>query len=273
MYYLLTERFKDQEKILTALILKIAAVEQIYMLGSTLYQQRTESIFLTTAPSCHNAGHYYLLVLTGKNSGFSNNDLQDRIENTCRSFIPVTAIVLSTAQFNNWLQQGQRFACTVLKIAVRLHDAGNTILLKPNTMVEATKNKTKESYWTEDYNRVNEFMAGAELYLVRKQNNMALFMLHQAAEQALQHIFKKTTGLHINTHNIDKLIRYCSMVSYQILQVFPKDNERNERLFLLLQKAYIETRYKENYTVSSGDLQIIKERIQYLQKILLESSV
>ncbi|MEO6230919.1 MAG: hypothetical protein ABJB11_13775 [Ferruginibacter sp.] len=62
-------------------------------------------------------------------------------------------------------------------------------------------------------------------------------MLHQAAEQALLAIFKKATGLHINTHNIDKLIRYCTMVNYQIAAVFPRENDEDQRLFSLLQRA------------------------------------
>jgi hypothetical protein len=62
MYYLLTESFKSQEISLVAMITEAVPVEKIYMLGSSLQQQRTESIFMTDAPSCRNAGHYWLLV-------------------------------------------------------------------------------------------------------------------------------------------------------------------------------------------------------------------
>jgi hypothetical protein len=62
------------------------------------------------------------------------------------------------------------------------------------------------------------------------------------------------------------------MVSYQILQVFPKDNERNERLFLFLQKAYIETRYKEAFTIYHEDLIVIFDRVKTLQKMMQEST-
>ncbi|MCW3090505.1 MAG: hypothetical protein JWP81_1574 [Ferruginibacter sp.] len=46
---------------------------------------------------------------------------------------------------------------------------------------------------------------------IRSQNKMAAFMLHQAAEHALHTILKKATGLHVNTYNIDRLLRYCTM--------------------------------------------------------------
>jgi len=92
-----------------------------------------------------------------------------------------------------------------------------------------------------------EFLAGADLYRIREQNKMSAFMLHQAAEHALLTLLKLTTGLHVNTHNLDKLIRSCSMVSYKLPEVFNRNNEQNERLFQLLQKAYIDTRYKDSY--------------------------
>ncbi|MDB5275794.1 MAG: hypothetical protein JWR61_749, partial [Ferruginibacter sp.] len=66
MYYLLTERFKSQEAKLAALIIDTIPVAKIYLLGSTLQQQRTESVFMTDAPGCRHASHYWLLVLVDK---------------------------------------------------------------------------------------------------------------------------------------------------------------------------------------------------------------
>lgn len=264
MYYLLTESFKSQEAKLVSLIQEAVAVEKIYMLGSTLHQQRTESIFMTDAPSCRQAGHYWLLVLVDKDNGHSDNYVQDKIENTCQHFIPVTVIVLDTAQFNNWLKEGHRFACTVQKIAVLLHDSTPIPLAIPGTINE----KPTATYCTQGINKVNEFIAGAELYRVRQQNKMAAFMLHQAAEHALHTILKKSTGLHVNTHNIDKLIRYCTMVNYKIPAIFPRDNEAGKRLFGLLQKAYIDTRYKESFAISGSDIASITERVKTLQGIM-----
>ena len=93
-------------------------------------------------------------------------------------------------------------------------------------------------------------------------------MLHQAAEQALLTILKKATGLRTHTHNIDKVLRYCSMVNYQIQAIFPRNNDTNERLFQLLQKAYIDSRYKEGYKINSNDLLSIMERVEQLQQMI-----
>lgn len=270
MYYALTESFKEQEKILVDMILKIAPVEQIYILGSTLNQRRTESIFMTGAPSCRKVGHYYLLVLAGREMKYSYNDLQDRIENTSRSFIPVTAIVLGIEEFSKWVYEGHRFAQTVINAAVLLYGNDNSKSTGKSAGAAGQKENSAD-YWTGEYNRVNEFIAGATLFILRQQNKMAIFMLHQATEHALRSIFKKASGLHINTHNLDKLVRYCSILSYQIPDIFNRNNDKEERLFQLLQKAYIDTRYKQDFVVSKNDLEIILEKIKTLLKIMQDA--
>jgi len=272
MYYLLTEDFKRQETKLVAIITKLLPVEKIYLLGSTLSQRRTETVFMTDAPSCRKVSHYYLLVLVNKNCSYSNNEVQDRVENTCRSFIPVTVIVLQAQQFTNWLNAGQRFAITVVKTAVLIHD-GNKIPFKVPAGFETKDVAGDKKLYTHQHVMVNEFIAGAELYVTRKQNNMALFMLHQAAEHALHLLLKNATGLHINTHNIEKLLRYCSMVSFTIPEVFDRNIEKEERLLKLLQQSYIGTRYKQMQELSKENLALLIERVKRLVMILVQPAI
>jgi HEPN domain-containing protein len=263
--------FISQQAEVARLIAEAVAAERIYLLGCSISHLRTESIFAYNHPTCKNVSHYYMLVLVNTNDTDSCNTLQDKIENHCRSFIPVTAIVLNIERFIEWINEGHLFANTVCKVAECIHDAGNVTLALTTATDEQETIKTNETYWTQGINKVNEFLAGAELYRIRKQNKMAAFMLHQAAEHALHTIFKKATGLHVNTHNIDKLIRYCSMVNYKLPAVFPRNNEKNERLFGLLQRAYIDTRYKEDFTITTPELLTITERIKNLQEIMQDT--
>ncbi len=96
-------------------------------------------------------------------------------------------------------------------------------------------------------------------------------MLHQAAEQALITLLKITTGLHLNTHSLDRFIRCGSMVSDKLALLFPRNSEKNERLFQLIQKAYIDTRYKDDYSISVDNLLILTERVRALENIVKET--
>ena len=271
MYNLLSQSFKEQEIRLTELITEAVPAEKVYILGCTMVQQRTESIFAYDALSGRFVSHYYILVLINKNSANSNSNLQDKIENNCRSFIPVTAIVIHTDQFNDWLAEGHPFACKVVTIAQNLYDTGIVLPATPQALDQQALSKINEAQYNAGINKVQEFLAGADLYRIREQNKMAAFMLHQAAEQSLHTLFRISTGLYVNTHSIDKLIRYCSMVSYKITAIFLRNNEKNEHIFQLLQKAYIDSRYKESYLIKLEDLLTITERVRALELIIKET--
>jgi HEPN domain-containing protein len=273
MYNLLNRDFVSQHTELARIIIEAAAPEKIYLLGCSISHVRTESIFAYNQPTCKNVSHYYVLALVDKKEAASCVGLQDKIENNCHHFIPVTAIVLDIHQFNEWLIEGHPFANKVCKMAECIHDAGNMPLAIPKDIDEMDLIKTNESLFSTGINKVQEFLAGADLFRIREQNKMAAFMFHQAAEQALHTLFRIKSGLYIHTNNLDKLIRYCSMVSYKLPAIFPRNNEKNERLFQLLQRAYIETRYAEDYVIRTDDLQVLTERVRSLLEILKSAIV
>lgn len=268
MYNLVTRDFVSQHTELARIIIEAAAPEKIYLLGCSISHIRTESIFAYNQPTGRNVSHYYVLALVDKKDTESCVGLQDKIENNFKHFIPVTAIVLDINQFNEWLIEGHPFANKVCKIAECIHDAENIPLAIPKYIDEQDLVKTNEALFSAGINKAQEFLVGADLFRIREQNKMAAFMLHQASEQALNTMFRIKTGLYIHTHNLYKLIRYCSMVSYKLPAIFPRNNDKNERLFQLLQKAYIETRYKEDYVIRTDDLLVISERVRGLLEIL-----
>ena len=265
MNYSSTVNFKDHETQLVQIILEAVAANAIYLLGSTAITRRTESIFNTPAPAYGYTGHYYILVLLSDKEDV--HAAQDIIENRCRHLITVTAIVLKTSVFNVWFAEGHRFAHTVCKMSTVLHGAKE---MPPETyaITGDALAKINNSIYTQGYNKVTEFIAGAELYMLRKQTKMAAFMLHQAAEQVLHTLFQLRTGMYVNSHNLDKLLRYCSMLCSNVTEIFPRNTEKEERLFQLLQNAYVGGRYKEEYTVTPTELQKVFERVLALKEVI-----
>lgn len=270
MHNLITSELISQHKEVITLITEAINVERIYLLGYTLTEQRTESHFVVNTTALKNISHYYILVLVKKNDKCGCNAMQDKIESGCHSLVPVTAIVLEADQFENWLQEGHPFACKVYKSGECLYDAGNTTFIEPKVINEQELNTKTEALFNQGINKVQEFLAGADLFRIREQNKMAAFMLHQAAEQALIALLKIMTGLHLNTHRIDRLVRCCSLISDKIACIFPRNNDKNERLFQLIQKAYIDTRYKEDYNISIDNLLILTDRVRALEKFVKE---
>lgn len=251
-----------QTQQLADLICTITPVEKLFLLGSTQAQKRTASIFNYVQPSCKQTSHYYALALVNKSDESSHSCIQDKIENNLQHFIPVTAIVLWIDQFNNWLGEGHAFAFIVMQRAVLLHDNG-TVLQNPVPVDETTIQQSRQKYYTRGLTMMQEFLAGAEMYRIRKQHAMAAFMLHQSAEHGLRTLMKITTGLKTNIHNLDRLVRYCAMAVPGVTEIFSKERQHSKHLFHKLQAAYIDARYKD-YSIGHDELLQLEEQLRQL---------
>jgi HEPN domain-containing protein len=265
MHEMLKSSYPLLKEQLVQKVLEAVKAEKIFLLGAALWRRRTESIFTPGQPSAQWLSDFCLLVLVNE-PGKPLHDIQDHIEQRCKKSFNATAIVLLSSTFNEWLAQGHRFACTVYNTTVMIYDGDETPLPLPGKLKEETKESGK--LYNETIIRVNEFLAGAELFCVRNQNKMAAFMLHQSAEQCLRTLLKLTTGFHCNTHNIERLAKYASMLYPCINDILPQQTPQDKHLFHLLQKAYIDSRYKDDYTIHQNDLIILTERIISLKDLL-----
>jgi uncharacterized protein len=239
-------------------------IQRLYLLGLSTTYQRTETLFSVQSATRKEVAHYYLFALIDKEDDHSLNSVQDKIEGALQHYLPVTAIVFSDVQFSKWLVEGHPFAAAVYEKAFLLYQNDEMPLPFPATVNEDAIKKETEQLFTRTKIKVQEFLAGAELYTIRVQYKMAAFMLHQAAEQALRTMLIINTGLRINTHSIDKLVRYCTLFCFELPHIFPRRNEKDKRIFQLLQKAYIDTRYKDDFHIKLEELIIINSQVKEL---------
>lgn len=269
-YHLCHDAFSFLQQPLVDIIVKAAKPDMIFLLGASLYRRRSESIFNESAPTSQHISDCFLLILISDLSNKELYDCQDKIENNCKSLLPVTALVLQTVTFEEWFKADHRFALIVSQSASRIYDSGNLSIAMPQDFTSTVMDKGYERQFSEGLMKAKEFLAGAELFRIRKQHAMAAFMLHQSAEQALRTLLKVGTGYHANTHSLDRLIRYGSLIAYQLPDIFPQRTDNEKRLFSLLQKAYIDTRYKEDYKISNDDLLYLSEKVRCIHEILAD---
>jgi len=264
-----TSPLSEEHRQLVSLVVKAVDVEMIHLLGTAYRQQIVESIFSSATQTVQCVNHYYLLVLI-KSGKESKNRVQDKIENNLQHYRPTTAIVLEIETFARWLQDGHSFASQVNQNATLLYNGGGYEFGNAKEVNEEVLRKQNNQCLSVSRQKVQAFLAGADLFTLRKDYKMAAFMLHQAAEQTLLSLFLINTGFSLNTHNLDKLLRYCSMFLPQLLALFPRETEKDKRLFSLLQKAYIDARYQQDFTISYADLVILNEQVSRLKEWLHE---
>ncbi|MDH7463529.1 HEPN domain-containing protein [Chitinophagaceae bacterium 26-R-25] len=260
LYHTFTEHFTIGEQKLLQMILEMVNANAVYLLGASLNGRRTESVFSPSSPSAQRISEYFLLVIMGGPNNKPLYEWQDKIEQHLRPFATVTVIVLETITFQQWLNDCHPFAVTVAATSVPIFKKEGIQFALPTT-VQINQQKL-QGYFREGIEKTRSFFAGAELYMVRKEYKMAAFMLHQATEQALVTLVKTGTGYHSHTHNIERLLRYASMISYQLPDIFPRHTDQEKQLFKLLQNAYSDARYAELYIIGYKELHLLIGRVK-----------
>jgi len=175
--------------------------------------------------------------------------------------------VLPVHEFNNWLMTDHPFAVKIYHEAYLCFDAGITPLAIPNEYKGSPANEKLRTTLDINIARATEFISGAELFVVRKQYALAVFHLHQAAEQLYSGIIRFITGLRVHTHNIDKLHRYARHLMPGVDVLFPRDSGVEKELFQYLQRAYVDGRYNPGFVLKYAIVSQLTERVQKLLEL------
>jgi uncharacterized protein len=95
----------------------------------------------------------------------------------------------------------------------------------------------------------------------------AAFELHQATELLYACLILVYNDYKPKTHDLEKLDRQVCKLDVRFKTVFPRVTEEEERLFQLLKKAYIESRYTLDFKVTREDMKHLSERVKILKEL------
>jgi HEPN domain-containing protein len=246
-------------------IVRTVATDRIYLLGAMVTRHCTRSVFSGEQLPVEAAQQYCLLILYAGNE--RSCEIQDRLENRLKESLAPTILAIKTTGFAQWLETGHRFAAGVLQQAEILYDRPGLQLPPLNRRPAAEELAEAHSQYENLSARAESFRTAADLLLLRRDYKMALFMLHQATEFSLHAVLKSRTGFHYPTHNLDKLLRLCLLVSAEITTVFERHTRMGAAAFELLQRAYIDSRYKDSMSVTAADIRYISGRVQLLRQL------
>lgn len=259
---------QQQQEKLVSLIREVIEPDMVFLLGSSINHRSVYSIFSATPQVSQQMADYFLLVLVIHTQNKPLTQWQDQLEQYCASIATTTTIVLETHTFNEWLLSGHPFARSVIQSCSPIYQAASCSLSPIGEYHPETEIKMLEKQYREGFTKGQEFLAGADLFRIRKQWKLAMFMLHQATEQVLSTVIKMGMGYYCCTHNIERLLRYASWVYVPINAPFPRTTVSEKRLFTLLQKAYIDSRYHEDYSVDYKDVLALTEKVGSLLDML-----
>ena len=107
-----------------------------------------------------------------------------------------------------------------------------------------------------------------KLYCEDGDYNMASFHLHQSAENFLRTIPITFILYGHKSHDLSELMNAAKKHTPEIFKAFPRDTPEEKRLFDLLQRAYIESRYNPDFEITKADIDALLPKIELLRDVV-----
>jgi len=187
--------------------------------------------------------------------------------------VPDVSIIVHTVKhFNYMLTDNSYFFKDIKKEGRLLYDSGQYPMASPKKFTPAErKAKAIENY--EEYFGYAEGFLNNSLYIGKSDStkvtrNIRAFMLHQACENAFiasSLVFKDDRR---KLHDLIKLEKEVAKLEPAFLRSFPKETERDEYIFELILKAYIDARYKKYYQVTEEELAEMAIMVKNFHKLV-----
>lgn len=178
-----------------------------------------------------------------------------------------TILVEDIKHLNKDLQRGHYFFTDIKKEGVLLYDSGKHVLAEagPIDPVESQKHAQEDfEHW---FVSACGFYLAYEAMLEIPHYNNAAFQLHQATERFFNTVILTFTRYKPKLHDLENLDRQVSNLDPEFFKVFPRATEEQKRCFDLLKKAYIDARYKPDYTITKEELEYLAGRVRKLQEL------
>ncbi len=218
---------------------------------------------------------YDLLVVTKKRLGVREGTVATRVntrfmDSKDNEFQTRPQLINeSISKLNDALSEGRYFYVEILAQGVMLYDSGEYRLATPRELDYAEIKEMAEAYYKDKYSDAEDFLFHAKIAQERGTYQMCSFMLHQATENFIKTIPLVYVLYGYKEHDLEFLIEKCKPYTLDLAKVFPRDTDEEERLFKLLQRAYIEARYnKKNFTVTKADINALIPKIELLRDIV-----
>jgi HEPN domain-containing protein/predicted nucleotidyltransferase len=268
--------YKKQElKRLKSIILeKAPATQFIILFGSHARGDWVDDEYTEGHITYSYKSDFDILVITDDKKTSQNESLWFQVENEYYgSFYsrrtPVDDIISHHIQeVNVKLREGHYFFSDIKKEGILLYDSGNYKLERRRKIDLARRLEIAVEDFGQWFESANEFLGQYESALNNEWLNNAAFQLHQAAERFYTAYTLVTSGYKPKTHNINKLGKVAARYCPEYKKIFPRQTDEEKRLFKLLKNAYVDARYKKDYSITKDELTYLAKRVEKLRDLV-----
>ena len=212
---------------------------------------------------------YYFLIVTQETEKHADHEIIQMIEQQVEQLdCTVTCVIHKLGSVNESLAKGSRFFSTLYHRGILVYNGSCLPLTVPPEMPAVTVLKSKiQENWVNTFTIAQRFFQSAIHCLQNEWPEQTLFNLHQAAQHTCMGILRVFTGYRSTTHNLSRLLALIENITFNLTIIFPCLTKDETDLFNLLNKAYSNARYNENFKVPIDKAQTLTDRVKELLTI------
>ncbi len=270
------EKQEDLHEIITFLTENLT-VDMIILFGSYARGDWVEDKYVENGTTYEYKSDYDLLIVVDNetkahhNSRFASK-LKRKIARNTGIETVVNVIYHGIDYLNSEIEDGNYFFTDILKEGCRLYNSKKFVLAKLKPLSLKVRINKAEMYLVKWFKNANIFFEDYETNFIKGEKDqeyliLAIFLLNQATERYFMTILLVLTDYKPKIHDLEELdIRVCKLDA-RLKTVFPRKTEEQGRLFILLKKAYIDARYKMEYSVTKKELEYLSECVEKLKML------
>jgi uncharacterized protein len=126
------------------------------------------------------------------------------------------------------------------------------------------KNRVQEQFM-KTFEKALHFYESAVSLNQKHPSPIVSFMLHQAVELTYRGILLSLNGYDKKTHEIRALKKHVRRCSPLLNNIFPDNTEDEKHLLNVLENAYLNARYGEQYDIPGNELLLLFQKVELLQ--------
>ncbi len=198
-----------------------------------------------------------------KNLTISRNILST-IKNEKNIRSEVNIIVEDRYSFNKWLKEKRYFYLDIINNGEVIYDSWKIKNFKKEIISEDEIKKIKKQDFSHFFNLSWQFILDYKNAVDRKCYKLAIFYLHQVAELLITCYLLVKIWYKPKTHDLEILYTKLKQESNSFNNWF--NLQKEEYYFELLRWAYINSRYKLNYSIEKKDLDVLYRKTKKLSE-------
>jgi len=268
------EKQLELERI-TQVILKAIQVDRIWLFGSYATGKWVEDVTFENGTGYEYRSDYDILVIVPFDDIAKQHKvrkaIKTKLEDKGLLHTPVSLIYHSLKDVNLALLNGSYFFVDIFKEGIELANMSKHELAKPKLLSPTEKQTKAQEHFDQWFKSANGFFKTFKFNLGEGDYLLAAFQLHQATERYYHTILLVFTDYKPKQHDLELLDQEVVKFDSRLEAVFPKSTQEEKRLFSLLRRAYIDSRYRmDQYQISKEELAYLAECVELLRKLTEE---